>query len=165
MKKLSAGLVVYRLRGGQLEILLAHMGSPWWARKDKGAWTIPKGEYLEPEEPLAAARREFHEELGFEAPEGELIELGSIQQNNNKTVMAWALSADLDVSHIKSNTFNIEWPPKSGQFQDFPEIDRAEYKPAAEAAEKTVPGQAELFERLAKKLNLQISPPEQSSLF
>ena len=165
MKKLSAGLVIYRLREGRLEILLAHMGAPWWARKDKGAWTIPKGEYVQPEEPLAAAKREFKEELNLDVPAGELMELGSIDQNNNKSVMAWAIEADLDLSNIKSNTFEMEWPPKSGQKQEFAEIDRAEYKPINEASEKCVPGQAELFERLAQKLGLKVSRPEQSSLF
>lgn len=165
MKKLSAGLVVYKFENGELKVLLAHMGSPWWAKKDKGAWTIPKGEYTD-EEPLAAAKREFKEELGLDPPAGQLIELGSIEQNNNKTVTAWAVEADLDVTDTKSNTVNIEWPPKSGQFQDFPEIDRAAYLNLEEAAEKLVPGQAELLNRLAEKLGYQKSaPPEQSSLF
>lgn len=165
MKKLSAGLVVYKFENGELKVLLAHMGSPWWAKKDKGAWTIPKGEYTD-EEPLAAAKREFKEELGLDPPAGQLIELGSIEQNNNKTVTAWAVEADLDVTDTKSNTVNMQWPPKSGQFQDFPEIDRAAYLNLEEAAEKLVPGQAELLNRLAEKLGYQKSaPPEQSSLF
>jgi predicted NUDIX family NTP pyrophosphohydrolase len=165
MKKHSAGLLVYRFRDGELQFLLAHMGSPWWAKKDKGAWSIPKGEYTD-EEPLAAARREFKEEFGQEPPPGELIELGSIEQNNNKTVIAWAVEADLDTKTVKSNTVNIEWPPRSGHFADFPEIDRAGYFNLAEAAPKLVAGQLQLLERLAAKLNY--SPPvrpEQSSLF
>src|SRR5258706_15349282 len=109
--KLSAGLVVYRQKNGKLEVLLAHMGSPWWAKKDKGAWSIPKGEYDSGDDPLANAKREFKEELGIEAPDGEYIELGEIKQNNNKQVTAWAIEADLDVSNIKCNTFEIEWPP------------------------------------------------------
>lgn len=165
MKKLSAGLVVYKFENGDLQILVAHMGSPWWAKKDKGAWTIPKGEYTD-EEPLAAAKREFKEELGLEPPAGQLIELGSIQQNNNKTVTAWAVEADLDVTNTKSNTVNIEWPPRSGQFQDFPEIDRAAYLSLDAAAEKLVPGQAELLARLAEKLGYEKPAPQtQSSLF
>lgn len=165
MKKLSAGLVVYKFEDGELKVLLAHMGSPWWAKKDKGAWTIPKGEYTD-EEPLAAAKREFKEELGLDPPVGQLIELGSIEQNNNKTVTAWAIEADLDASDTKSNTVNIEWPPKSGQFQDFPEIDRAAYLSLEEAAEKLVAGQAELLNRLAEKLDYQKpAAPTQSSLF
>jgi|SRR5579862_2820213 len=166
MKKLSAGLVVYRLKDGSLEILLAHMGSPWWAKKDTGAWSIPKGEYDEHEEPLAAAKREFNEELGMPAPTGELIELGVVEQNNNKSVMAWAIEADLDLSNTKSNMTEIEWPPHSGQVQKFPEIDRAEYKPINSAKEKCVSGQAELLDRLTQKIGIKVDePPTQSSLF
>ncbi len=164
--KTSAGLLVYRKKAGRLEVLIAHMGSPWWAKKDKGAWSIPKGEYEEGEDPLAAAKREFKEELGLEVPGGQLIELGDIKQKNNKQVTAWALEADLDVSQIKSNTFEIEWPPRSGQKQEFPEIDRAEYMPVDRATGKLVAGQDELLRRLADHLNVQIDPsPEQSSLF
>jgi len=168
MKKHSAGLVVYRKKAGQLEVLLAHMGTPWWAKKDKGAWTIPKGEYQENEDALAAAKREFKEELSHEVPDGKLLELGSIEQNNNKTVVAWALEADLDVSHISSNTTTIEWPPRSGRTQEFPEIDRAAYWSLPEAAARIVPGQAGLLERLANKLAVPFDPaaePKQGSLF
>ncbi len=168
MKKHSAGLIVYRKKDNTLEVLLAHMGSPWWAKKDKGAWTIPKGEYLEDEEPLHAAKREFKEELGQEPPSGELIELGQIEQNNNKTVIAWAVEADIDISAIKSNTVSIEWPPRSGKTQEFPEIDRAAYMNLADAASRIVVGQSILLERLAEKLGAVVEPektPQQGSLF
>lgn len=165
MKKLSAGLLVYRIKDGELQVLLAHMGTPWWAAKDRGAWTIPKGEYTD-EEPLAAARREFKEELSLEPPEGDLIELGQIEQNNNKLVTAWAVQADLDLGNIKSNTLNIEWPPHSGHFQDFPEIDKARYFELDQAEPKLVAGQYELLTRLADKLGYKPpSQPEQGSLF
>jgi predicted NUDIX family NTP pyrophosphohydrolase len=171
MKVHSAGLVVYRHTDSGPEVLVAHMGSPWWAKKDVGAWTIPKGVIEEGEEPLDAARREFSEELGLPVPEGEFIELGSIEQHNNKSVTAWAVETDIDADSIKSNTFKVEWPPKSGKIQEFPEIDRAAWLPLPEAARKTVKGQAELFERLADKLNVPFGPetipepPQQKSLF
>lgn len=164
--KLSAGLLVYRKNGDKLEVLVAHMGAPWWAHKDKGAWTIPKGEYEQGDDPLANAKREFKEELSLDPPTGEYIELGVIKQNNNKQVMAWAVEADLDVSNIQSNTFKTEWPPKSGKMAEFPEIDRAEYMSLEKAVERLVPGQAELLERLADKLGYQKpKASEQSSLF
>jgi predicted NUDIX family NTP pyrophosphohydrolase len=171
MKAHSAGLVVFRQTGQQPEVLLAHMGSPWWAKKDIGAWTIPKGLIEEDEDPFSAAKREFGEELGLPVPEGEFIELGKIEQNNNKDVVAWAVEADIDVSNIKSNTAKIEWPPRSGKTQEFPEIDRAAWFSLAEAAQKTVKGQAELFERLANILHVPLGPetipdpPAQASLF
>ena len=151
--------------------MIAHMGSPWWAKKDIGAWSIPKG-LIEPgEEPIEAAKREFSEELGMPVPDGEYLELGSIEQNNNKTVTAWAVEADMDANHIHSNNLKMEWPPRSGKTQEFPEIDRAAWLSLAEASQKTVKGQAELFERLANKLNVpfgseEIPPaPKQGSLF
>jgi predicted NUDIX family NTP pyrophosphohydrolase len=171
MKVHSAGLVVYRQTTGEPEVLLAHMGSPWWAKKDIGAWTIPKGTIEAGEEPLEAARREFMEELGVNVPEGDLIELGDIQQHNNKTVTAWALEADVDVSNIKSNKVKIEWPPRSGKTQEFPEIDRAAWFSLPVAAQKSVRGQAELFQRLANILQVPFGPevipepPVQPSLF
>jgi len=166
MKKTSAGLILYRQRSGKLEVLIAHMGSPWWARKDKGAWSIPKGEYTD-EQPLEAARREFKEELGHEPPSGQLVELGSIEQNNNKTVMAWAVEGDLDVSKVVSNTITIEWPPRSGQTQEFPEIDKAAWFDLPTASTKVIAAQAEFFNRLAEKLDVEIEPdqPVQGSLF
>ncbi len=169
--KTSAGILVYRRKNGQLEVFIAHMGAPWWAKKDQGAWSIPKGEYDENEEPLAAAKREFKEELGQLAPQGKYIKLGSIKQKNNKEVKAWAVESGLDVSKIKSNTFKAEWPPRSGKMQEFPEIDRAEWMSLEQAAPKLVPGQAEFLKRLAAKLNLPFEPgpeeekPAQGSLF
>jgi len=168
MKKLSAGLLVYRKNGDSIEVLIAHMGSPWWAKKDKGAWTIPKGEYLEGDDPLVNAKREFSEELGKEPPEGELIELGTVDQSNNKTVIVWAVEADIDIRDIKSNTVEIEWPPHSGKMQEFPEIDRAAWFNLSVAAEKLIPAQNEFLLRLAKKLNVEISDKPgmaQASLF
>ncbi|HEX5448046.1 MAG TPA: NUDIX domain-containing protein [Candidatus Saccharimonadales bacterium] len=170
MKKHSAGIIVYRIKEGRPEVLLAHMGAPWWAKKDAGAWSVPKGEVQEGEEPLETAKREFTEELGLQVPEGELIELGSVEQSN-KTVTAWAVEADLKVDEVKSNTFKAEWPPRSGKTQEFPEIDRADYFGLAEATRKAVTGQAGLFEALANKLNIPFGSeeipeaPQQGSLF
>lgn len=150
---------------------MAHMGAPWWAKRDVGAWTIPKGELEEGEDALAAAKREFHEEFGLGPPAGEYIELGDIKQHNNKTVTAWAIEGDLDPNHIDSNTFKAEWPPRSGKTQEFPEIDRAAWMVPEEAARKSVRGQAELFQRLAEKLGEPFDPgekdaePKQNSLF
>jgi len=167
--KLSAGLVVYRFKGSQLEVMLAHMGAPWWAKKDVGAWTIPKGEYNDPEDPKAAARREFKEELGLDAPDGEWLDLGAIEQKNNKSVAAWAVKGDVDSSQTRSNTFKMEWPPKSGKFQEFPEIDRTAWFTPEEAIKRIVPGQDELVRRLAEKLGAELgagksSESEQQSL-
>ena len=151
--------------------MIAHMGSPWWAKKDAGAWSIPKGEYEEGEDPLKTAKREFKEELGKESPNGKTIELGSIEQKNNKTVVAWAVEGSLDVSNTTSNTITIEWPPRSGQKQEFPEIDRAEWFSLAEAAKKLIPAQVDFLKRLAQILDVNYEPapppekPQQSSLF
>jgi predicted NUDIX family NTP pyrophosphohydrolase len=171
MKQHSAGIVVYKLVRGQPEVLMAHMGAPWWAQNDIGAWTIPKGLVEAGEEPLDAAKREFSEELGLQVPEGDFIELGDIEQSNNKTVSAWAIAADPDISNIKSNTFKTEWPPKSGKTAEFPEIDRAAWLDLPAAAQKAVRGQAELFERLANILHVPFGseeipePPALGSLF
>lgn len=148
MKKHSAGLLVFRRTNKELEVLLAHMGTPWWSKKDVGAWTVPKGEIEEGEDPLDAAKREFEEEFSLPVPGGKLIDLGSIDQHNNKTVSVWAVEGDLDASKIKSNTVEIEWPPKSGKKQKFPEIDRAAWFNVPDAAHKTVRGQTEIFKKL-----------------
>jgi predicted NUDIX family NTP pyrophosphohydrolase len=149
--KLSAGLLMFRRRQG-LELLLVHPGGPFFRNKDEGAWSIPKGEVEEDAEPLAEALREFAEETGVAAPRGELVFLGEIRQKGGKRVVAWAVEGDLDPSSVKSNTLEMEWPPRSGRKQRFPEIDRAEFFPLELARRKVNPAQAELVERLEQKL-------------
>jgi predicted NUDIX family NTP pyrophosphohydrolase len=144
----SAGILLYRGAGEELEVLLVHPGGPFWVRRDAGAWSIPKGQYLPGEEPVAAARREFEEELGSPPPNGELTELGEVRLRSGKRVRAWALAGDLDATAITSNTFLVEWPPRSGQMQEFPEVDRAGWFGPAQAREKLNPAQAELIDRL-----------------
>ena len=145
----SAGLIVFRERDGVLEVLLGHMGGPFWARRDEGAWSIPKGECDEGEEPLAAARREFREELGHAPPEGPLLELGEIRQRSGKIVIAFAVEGDFDPATIDPGTCELEWPPRSGRMQTFPEIDRVAWFDVATAKPKLVRGQAKLLDRLA----------------
>jgi predicted NUDIX family NTP pyrophosphohydrolase len=147
MAKQSAGLLVYRKRGGNIEVLLVHPGGPFWKNKDAAAWSIPKGEFAEGEEPLDVAKREFQEEIG-EAIDGSFESLSPIKQRGGKTVYAWAIAADLDVSNVKSNTFTIEWPPRSGKQQEFAEVDRAEWFPLNVAAEKINKGQQDLLRQL-----------------
>jgi predicted NUDIX family NTP pyrophosphohydrolase len=144
----SAGIMLYRRRGDRLEVLLVHPGGPFWARRDLGAWSIPKGEYERDEEPLSAARREFAEELGVAPPEGSLEDLGEVRQKGGKLVRAWALEGDLDAAAVSSNTFELEWPPRSGRKIEVPEVDRAEWFAVGEAVEKINPAQAEFLERL-----------------
>ncbi|WP_161928777.1 NUDIX domain-containing protein [Gordonia crocea] len=150
----SAGLLLYRAAAdpGGFEVLLVHPGGPFWARKDAGAWSIPKGEYEAAEDPLAAARREFGEETGSPAPEGTEIDLGEAVQRGGKVVRAFALRGDLDAAAVVSNTFEMVWPPKSGQVREFPEVDRAEWFTAADAADKLNPAQAVFLDRLAETL-------------
>jgi predicted NUDIX family NTP pyrophosphohydrolase len=149
----SAGLLLYRNGGGEREVLLVHPGGPFWTRRDQGAWSIPKGVYGPEEEPLVAARREFEEELGVAPPGGDVIDLGEITQKGGKRVRAWGLAGDLDVSQSTSNTFAVEWPPRSGQFRQFPEVDRAEWFALEVAREKINPAQAELIDRLEAALD------------
>lgn len=149
MPKVSAGLLMYRVREGELEFLLVHPGGPFWKNKDAGAWTIPKGEIQAGEEPLNTALREFEEELGSQA-EGKFIELKPVTQKGGKLVHAWAVEGDLDPAHIQSNTFEMEWPPRSGKFQTFPEVDRAEFFRMAEAREKINPAQWAFLEELTQ---------------
>jgi predicted NUDIX family NTP pyrophosphohydrolase len=144
----SAGILLYKSENGALKVLLVHPGGPFWARKDAGAWSIPKGEYAEGEDPQAAARREFEEELGV-ALEGELEPLGEAVQPSRKRVLAYAVEGDLDPDGIVSNVFEIEWPPKSGRKQSFPEVDRAGWFTLEEARKKLLPGQRILLDRLA----------------
>jgi predicted NUDIX family NTP pyrophosphohydrolase len=143
---------LYRARGQRLEVLLVHPGGPAWARRDAGVWSIPKGEYGDDEDALQAARREFAEELGSPAPEGEPLELGEIRQKSGKRVTAWALPGDLDAERIRSNTFTMQWPPRSGRMQEFPEVDRAQWFGLDEAREKLNPAQVALLDRLAESL-------------
>jgi predicted NUDIX family NTP pyrophosphohydrolase len=147
--KRSAGLLVHRARDGAVEVLLVHPGGPFWAKRDAGAWSIPKGELDdEAEDALAAARREFREELGVEAPAGEPVALGEVRLKSGKRVEAWAVPGDLDVSVIDSNHFETEWPPKSGRMQSFPEVDRAGWFTLEQARVKLNPAQCELLDRL-----------------
>jgi len=150
----SAGLLLYRVRDGETEVLLGHMGGPFWARKDERAWSIPKGEYGDDEDALAAARREFAEETGSAPPEGEALALGEVRQSGGKRVVAWALEGDLDPATVRSNTFVMEWPPRSGRQQEFPEIDRAEWFGLGSARSKVVKGQVPLLDALEQKLSL-----------
>ena len=143
----SAGILVYRRRAGQTEVLLVHPGGPFWARRDSGAWSIPKGEYADSEDPEAAARREFTEETGW-AVTGELLPLGEIRQKAGKVVTAFAAEGDFDPASLESNRFEMEWPPKSGRIASFPEVDRAGWFGLAEARDKIVEGQRPLLDRL-----------------
>jgi predicted NUDIX family NTP pyrophosphohydrolase len=145
----SAGILLYRDAADGLEVLLVHPGGPFWAKKDLGAWSIPKGEYEDGEDPLACALREFEEENGTRLVASEPVELGTIVQRGGKQVTAWALAGDLDVESVRSNTFTMQWPPRSGREAEFPEIDRAEWFGLDEARAKIIPAQAELVDRLA----------------
>jgi predicted NUDIX family NTP pyrophosphohydrolase len=148
----SAGLLLFRRRENSIEVLIAHMGGPLWARKDEHAWSIPKGEYAEGEDPYAAARREFAEELGQQVPDGEPLDLGEIRQASGKRVQAWAVEGDLDTAAVVSNTFSMEWPRGSGRLQEFPEVDRAEWCSLEQARRRLIRGQVELLDRLANAL-------------
>jgi predicted NUDIX family NTP pyrophosphohydrolase len=149
--KQSAGILLYRLRDGIVEVLLVHPGGPFWTRKDAGAWTIPKGELAGGEEALAAAQREFAEETGT-ALQGEFAPLQPVRQKGGKTIHAWAIEGDLDAAAIRSNTFSMEWPPKSGRQQEFPEVDRAQWFTLAEGRSRINPGQAPLLDQLEAAL-------------
>ena len=150
MPKLSAGILLYRRKGQTLEVFLVHPGGPFWKNKDRGSWSIPKGEYEESEDPLAAAQREFEEETGTRVPEGKLQPLGEVRQPGGKLVTAWAIEGDCAAEEIRSNLFELEWPPKSGKLQKFPEVDRAGWFDLAEARDKLLPGQHEFLNRLAE---------------
>jgi predicted NUDIX family NTP pyrophosphohydrolase len=140
MAKKSAGLLMYCRRNGELEIMLVHPGGPFWAKKDLGSWSIPKGEYTNEEEPLEVAKREFQEETSFKA-EGEFMALIPIKQPGGKLITIWAFEGDCDASKIKSNIFTMEWPPRSGKQQEFPEVDRAGWFTISVAKEKIIKGQ------------------------
>jgi len=149
MAKLSTGILLYRRRAGALEVFLVHPGGPFWAKKDAGAWSIPKGEPAPGEEPRATARREFVEETGLALPEA-LTELPPVRQAGGKTVQAWAAEGDADPAALRSNSFALEWPPRSGRFQEFPEIDRAQWFDLATARQKLNKGQVPLLDALKR---------------
>jgi predicted NUDIX family NTP pyrophosphohydrolase len=146
MPKQSAGILLYRRTNNTLQVFLAHPGGPFFKNKDEGSWTIPKGEFLDDEEPLAAAKREFQEETG-QPINGDFISLGSVKQKSGKTVFAWAVEGDINAEDIVSNTFNLEWPPKSGKMMSIPEVDRAEWFDVVIAKHKINPAQIPLIER------------------
>jgi predicted NUDIX family NTP pyrophosphohydrolase len=153
MPKRSAGILLYRFAGdGTCEVLVGHMGGPFWAKKDAGAWSIPKGEYVDSEVPFDVARREFEEELGSPVPATEFVELGDVKQSGGKVLTVWAAEGDLDTATSVSNTFELEWPPRSGRIQEFPEIDGSAWLPIAEAREALVKGQVPLLDRLEEHL-------------
>jgi predicted NUDIX family NTP pyrophosphohydrolase len=149
--KRSAGILLYRRNASGLQVFLAHPGGPFWAKKDAGAWTIPKGEIGEGEDPLAAAQREFAEEIGVRI-DGEFVELKPVRQKSGKLVLAWAVEGECDPAALRSNVFSMEWPPKSGKRADFPEVDRAAWFSLAAAREKLLPAQLPLLDDLAAKL-------------
>jgi predicted NUDIX family NTP pyrophosphohydrolase len=151
MSQHSAGILLYRYRDGELQVLLVHPGGPFWAKKDLGAWSIPKGLLEGDEAPLAAAKREFQEETGF-AVDGRFLELGELRQTSGKIIHAWALQDDVDEGRIRGNTFTLEWPPHSGKIQSFPEVDRGEWFNLATAREKIHKGQAAFLDRLVAEL-------------
>jgi predicted NUDIX family NTP pyrophosphohydrolase len=151
MPKHSAGLLMYRRSGGHLEVLLVHPGGPFWTKKDTGAWSIPKGEHDESEEAFAAATREFQEATGLVA-HGPFLPLAPVKQQGGKTVQAWAFAGDCQPESLKSSTFSLEWPPRSGRRQEFPEVDRADWFSLEEARRKIVPGQVPLLDELAAKV-------------
>src|SRR5271170_4143105 len=149
----SAGLLLYRIPpGGAVEVLIAHPGGPFWARKDDAAWTVPKGEYLAGEDALDAAYREFEEEVGLTAPLGQVVFLGELRQPGGKRVSVWAIEGDLDVTHSSSNTFAIEWPRGSGTIREFPEVDRVEWVSIDQARRKLVKGQTPFLDALLEAI-------------
>jgi predicted NUDIX family NTP pyrophosphohydrolase len=153
MAKRSAGILLYRLTDGAPEVLLVHPGGPFWARRDDGAWSIPKGEYDDAEDARACALREFEEETGTALSPPELIELGSVRQKGGKVVSAWAAEGDLDAEAVRSNTFTMEWPPRSGRTAEFPEIDRAAWFAPEAARTKLVQAQADFLDRLLERIS------------
>ena len=153
MAKKSAGLLLYRFCDRELQVLLVHPGGPFWVKKDVGAWSIPKGEFGEDEAPLTAAIREVQEELGFQVS-GEFIALSPVKQKSGKLISAWALQKDLDTQDIKSNTFELEWPPASGKHITVPEVDKAGWFNVEEAKKKINTGQVPLIDELVKLLGV-----------
>jgi predicted NUDIX family NTP pyrophosphohydrolase len=153
MPKRSAGLLVYRVVDGEPEVLLVHPGGPYWAKKDDGSWSLPKGEYEPDEDPFEVAIREFREELGVDPPAAkEPMSLGEVRQPGGKIVSAWALPGDLDVAEVLSNVFSMEWPPRSGRMAEFPEVDRAGWFDLETARRKLLRGQLGLLDRFSERL-------------
>ena len=152
MAKRSAGILMYRRTGRGIELLLAHPGGPFWASKDQGAWSIPKGEYDHSEDALSAAKREFAEELGSALPPRPFLDLGATRQPSRKVITAFAVEGDFDPATLVSNRFELEWPPKSGRKQSFAEVDSAQWLTPDEAREKIQPGQAQFIDRLLEYL-------------
>jgi predicted NUDIX family NTP pyrophosphohydrolase len=150
--KRSAGLLLYRGGVSDVEVLLGHMGGPFWSRRDAGAWSVPKGEYEPDEHPLAAARREFREELGVPVPDGDLMDLKTVRQSGGKVIQVWAVASDLDLNRVVFGTFTMEWPRGSGRVQEFPEVDRAAWLSLDQAREKILAGQRPFLDRLADHL-------------
>ncbi|GAB2959052.1 NUDIX domain-containing protein [Saccharothrix stipae] len=148
--RFSAGILLHRVVDGEVQVLLGHMGGPFWARRDEGAWSIPKGEPEGDEEPEVTARREFVEELGLPVPAGELVPLGEVRQSGGKVVRAWALAGDLDPDGVVPGTFTLEWPRGSGRLREYPEVDRVAWFSLVEARSKVVKGQREFLDRLAE---------------
>jgi predicted NUDIX family NTP pyrophosphohydrolase len=155
--KTSAGILMYRVHAGVLQVLLVHPGGPLWAKKDHGAWSIPKGEVGAGEEPLDAARREFEEETGVPV-DGPFLELQPVRQRGGKRVLAWAVEGTCDAAALRSNTFTLEWPPRSGQHREFPEVDRAEWFAVDAAQDRILASQGELLAELLTRLNSSGSP-------
>jgi len=151
-KKQSAGIILFKIKGDNLQVFLVHPGGPFWTKKDEGAWSIPKGECVEYEDPLAAARREFEEETGAEPPSGEAIALDAVRQPSGKIVHAWAMRGEFDPSQLKSNTFSMEWPPGSRRQSEFPEVDQAEWFGWEKALSKIQSGQRPILDQLRRAL-------------
>lgn len=152
MAKTSAALLVWRRHGNEIEVVIVHPGGPFWAKKDDGAWSLPKGEYGDSEDPLTVARREFEEELDQPAPGGDVVDLGEVKQAGGKRVRCFAVEGDADVANIVSNEFEMEWPPRSGQTRRFPEVDRAEWVSLDTARRKLIGGQVPLLDALMNHL-------------
>jgi predicted NUDIX family NTP pyrophosphohydrolase len=157
MPRTSAGLLLYRRRGSGVEVLIGHMGGPFWARKDDAAWSVPKGEYGPDEQAFDVALREFEEELGTPVPADDFVPLGEVRQSGGKVLRVWAAEGDLDAAAARSNTFSLVWPPHSGRLQEFPEIDRAAWVSVDAARTKLVRGQVPLLDRLLAALT---APPD-----
>ncbi|HEY7531264.1 MAG TPA: NUDIX domain-containing protein [Nitrospiraceae bacterium] len=155
-KKLSAGILLYRIIAGQIQVFLVHPGGPFWARKDDGSWSLPKGEHTAEEDPLTVAKREFREETGFSVS-GAFTALSTVKQPNGKVISVWAVEGDLEASSVRSNSFTVEWPPRSGRMQEFPEVDRASWFDLPTAERKLLPGQRPFLDQLREVLRGRLS--------